>query len=179
MTEFRNSTALILAAARFSAERHRNQRRKDADATPYINHPLSVAALLAEHGIADSEILAAALLHDTVEDTDTSFEELEVTFGARVTAIVAEVTDDKALPKSERKRLQIEHAPHKSPDARLVKIADKTSNLTDIVNSAPGWPLERKQEYFDWAKSVVDPMRGINAELEAAFDAIFAQRPTK
>ena len=96
-----------------------------------------------------------------------------------VTAIVAEVTDDKALPKAERKRLQVEHAPHKSPDARLVKIADKTSNLTDIVNSAPGWPLERKQEYFDWAKSVVDPMRGINAELEAAFDAIYAKRPAE
>ncbi|QLC22327.1 bifunctional (p)ppGpp synthetase/guanosine-3',5'-bis(diphosphate) 3'-pyrophosphohydrolase [Parasphingopyxis sp. CP4] len=179
MTEYPNSPALLLEAARFSAERHRNQRRKDADATPYINHPLSVAALLAEHGVVDGEVLAAALLHDTVEDTETSFEELEIKFGARVTAIVAEVTDDKALPKAERKRLQVAHAPHKSPDARLVKIADKTSNLTDIVHSAPGWPLERKQDYFDWAKDVVDLMRGINAELEAAFDAIYAKRPTE
>ena len=138
-----------------------------------------MAALLAEHGVADGEILAAALLHDTVEDTETSFEELEIRFGARVTAIVAEVTDDKALPKAERKQLQVEDEPHKSPDARWVKIADKTSNLTDIVHSAPGWPLERKQDYFDWAKDVVDLMRGINAELEAAFDAIYAQRPTE
>lgn len=177
MTEFSHSAALLLEAARFAADRHRHQRRKDGDSTPYINHPLDVAALLAKHGTADDEILAAALLHDTVEDTETSLDELEERFGARVSAIVAEVTDDKSLEKAERKRLQIEHAPHKSPDARLVKIADKTSNLTDIVNSPPDWPVARKQDYFDWAKQVVDPMRGINDGLEAAFDAIYAQRP--
>lgn len=169
--------ALLLEAAHFAADRHRDQRRKDSGATPYINHPLAVAALLAENGVADIEVLAAALLHDTVEDTETSIEEIRKRFGESIAGIVAEVTDDKSLPKDERKRLQVAHAPHKSPGARLVKIADKTCNLRDIAASPPDWPVERKREYFDWAAAVVGEMRGANTSLEAAFDAAHAQRP--
>ncbi|MGP1351919.1 MAG: HD domain-containing protein [Parasphingopyxis sp.] len=172
-----NPLHLLLDAAQYAADRHRDQRRKDAEATPYINHPLDVAALLARHGIDDTEILAAAILHDTVEDTETSIEELEQRFGGRIAGIVGEVTDDKSLEKAERKRLQVEHAPHKSREAKLVKIADKTSNLHDIAAAPPDWPVERKRNYFDWGKQVVDGMRGVHAELEAAFDAAYANKP--
>ncbi|WP_299324093.1 HD domain-containing protein [Parasphingopyxis sp.] len=172
-----NPLHLLLDAAQFAADRHRDQRRKGADATPYINHPLDVAALLARHGVDDIEILTAAVLHDTVEDTETSIEEIEARFGVRVAGIVSEVTDDKSLEKAERKRLQVEHAPHKSREAKLVKIADKTSNLHDIVAAPPDWPVERKRDYFDWAERVVAGLRGQHEGLDAAFDAALAQRP--
>src|ERR1700739_117540 len=115
----------VLSAATFAAERHRGQRRKGKDASPYINHPLALASLLAERGERDPKVLMAALLHDTVEDTATSFEDIEHCFGSEVADIVREVTDDKTLPKAERKRLQIEHAARLSRRAKLVKLADK------------------------------------------------------
>lgn len=169
---------LILEAAAFAAHKHRDHRRKDADASPYINHPLALADILArEGGVDDAEVIAAALLHDTVEDTDTTIEELEARFGKRVAGIVAEVTDDKSLDKDVRKQLQVEKAASKSRDAKLVKFADKIANLRDMVASPPaGWPAERKAEYFAWAGRVVDNMRGTNAALEAAFDAVYARR---
>jgi len=170
--------ARILSAATFAAERHRDQRRKGKDASPYINHPLALASLLAERGERDAPLLMAALLHDTVEDTATSFEDLERAFGREVADIVREVTDDKALPQAERKRLQIEHAAQLSRRAKLVKLADKICNLHDIVVSPPtDWSAQRKREYFDWAKAVVDPMRGVHRELEALFDREYARKP--
>jgi GTP diphosphokinase / guanosine-3',5'-bis(diphosphate) 3'-diphosphatase len=169
----------ILQAARFAAERHSTQRRKDAAQSPYINHPLTLAAILAEAGIEDSDVLIAALLHDTVEDTETTLDEVSTQFGARVAGIVGEVTDDKSLPKAERKRLQVEHAPHKSTGAKLVKIADKISNLRDIAASPPAdWGDERRIAYFDWAASVVAGLRGVNPGLEALFDEAYAARDT-
>lgn len=167
---------LVLDAATFAADKHRRQRRKDAEATPYINHPLSLATILArEGGIADAEVIAAALLHDTVEDTETTPAELEARFGANVAGMVAEVTDDKSLPKLERKRLQVARAAHKSPGARLVKLADKIANLRDIAASPPvDWDAARKAEYVRWASDVVAGMRGTNAALEAAFDEAVA-----
>ena len=168
----------ILTAATFAAERHRDQRRKGKDASPYINHPLALASLLAERGERDAPLLMAALLHDTVEDTATSFEDLERAFGREVAEIVREVTDDKSLPKAERKRLQIEHAAQLSRRAKLVKLADKICNLHDIVVSPPtDWSAQRKREYFDWAKAVVDPMRGVHPQLEALFDREYARKP--
>ena len=168
----------ILRAASFAAERHRDQRRKGKEASPYINHPLALASLLAGCGERDPALLMAALLHDTVEDTATTCGELERAFGAEVAAIVAEVTDDKAKPRDERKRLQIEHAAHLSRRAKLVKLADKICNLRDMTSSPPaGWSLERRREYFDWAKAVVDAMRGAHPELEARFDAEYARKP--
>jgi guanosine-3',5'-bis(diphosphate) 3'-pyrophosphohydrolase len=167
----------LIGAIAFAADRHRNQRRKDAQASPYINHPIALANLLAnEGGIDDERVLLAAVLHDTVEDTDTSLAELAERFGDEVAQIVAEVTDDKSLPKAERKRLQIEHAAHISHPAQLVKLADKICNLRDIASMPPSdWTEERKREYFEWAKRVVDALRGAHAGLEARFDDAYEQ----
>lgn len=166
---------LLLDAAHFAAVRHRTQRRKGADASPYINHPLEVAALLAECGVDDAAVLAAALLHDTVEDTETTPDELAARFGARIAGLVAEVTDDKRLPKAERKRLQIVHAPQLSAGARLVKLADKICNVRDVTHHPPDWPHARRREYLAWAAAVVDGCRGSHAELETRFDAALAE----
>jgi GTP diphosphokinase / guanosine-3',5'-bis(diphosphate) 3'-diphosphatase len=168
----------VLRAAAFAAEKHRKQRRKDVEASPYINHPIQLAYILVQADIEDPVVLAAALLHDTVEDTQTTLDELEIVFGYEIARIVAECTDDKTLDKLERKQAQIDHAAKLSPRAKLVKIADKISNVSDIDGAPPaGWSLERKREYFDWAKNVVDRMRGTNAALEARFDAEYAKRP--
>ncbi|MFL6728193.1 MAG: HD domain-containing protein [Sphingomicrobium sp.] len=168
--------ALVLKAAQFAAEKHRMQRRKDVDASPYINHPLALANILVSEGhVDDPDVLAAALLHDTVEDTGTTTEELEHEFGRRIAEIVAEVTDDKSLPKEERKRLQVAKAAQKSDAAKLVKLADKISNLRDIASSPPAdWSQHRRVEYFHWAKQVVDALRGANPRLEAVFDRAYA-----
>jgi len=170
---------LLMKALSFAADKHRKQFRKGSEPIPYINHPIAVAELIVRTGkIRDGEIIAAALLHDTVEDTETTFEELEAEFGPAIAKLVAEVTDNKKLPKEERKRLQVEHASSLSPRARIIKLADKTCNLRDVVQDPPaGWELERKQEYFDWGKSVVDKIGGTNAELEQAFADAFAARP--
>lgn len=171
------STGLIIKAAAFAADRHRDQKRKDAESSPYINHPIAVANVLAnEGGVTDPLILCAALLHDTVEDTETTAEELKEKFGRKIAAIVAEVTDDKSLEKQVRKELQVEHAPHISDEAKLVKLADKICNLRDILASPPAdWSADRKREYFDWAARVVEGLRGIHPELEAVFDELYAR----
>jgi guanosine-3',5'-bis(diphosphate) 3'-pyrophosphohydrolase len=173
-----NPTGLILKAAQFAADRHRNQRRKDAEASPYINHPISLANVLANEGdISDPIVLCGALLHDTIEDTDTTAAELIEQFGEEIANVVLEVTDDKSLDKATRKKLQIEHAKHASDRAKLVKLADKICNLRDIASAPPAdWSAERKAEYFDWAKSVIDGVRGVHPVLEALFDAAYAAR---
>ncbi len=175
----RSGLELILHALEFAAHKHRDQRRKDVHASPYINHPIALANILVnEADIHDSEVICAALLHDTIEDTETTAEELEAEFGAVIRDIVLEVTDDQLLPKVDRKRLQVEHAAHASPKAKLVKLADKISNLRDIAASPPAsWSLARQQEYFEWAKAVIDGVRGANAKLEAAFDDAWARKP--
>jgi guanosine-3',5'-bis(diphosphate) 3'-pyrophosphohydrolase len=174
----KSELALLLKALAFAAHKHRDQRRKDHEASPYINHPIALADVLVnEGGVSDVEVLCAALLHDTVEDTATTPEELVDTFGARVARIVAEVTDDKALNKADRKRLQVENAARLSPEAKLVKLADKICNLRDVAERPPaGWDLARRREYFDWAKRVVDGLRGSHPRLEAAFDVAYGMR---
>ena len=173
-----NLTILISATA-FAADRHRNQRRKGVEAVPYINHPIALTHVLAaEGGIEDVHVLAAALLHDTIEDTGTTAEELLEAFGETIAGLVLEVTDDKKLSKVERKQLQVAHAPHLSPGAKLVKLADKICNLRDIRRTPPrDWSLERRREYFEWARDVVEGLRGAHRRLEAIFDAEYAQRP--
>jgi len=170
---------IILSALAFAAEKHRDQRRKNAEASPYINHPIALANMLANEGhVDDSVVICAALLHDTIEDTETTPEELRAAFGDEIAGIVREVTDDKLLSKQDRKRLQIEHAGSLSDKAKLVKLADKISNLRDMAQQPPAeWDLSRKQEYFDWAKAVVDGLRGTSASLEAAFDKAYAMKP--
>jgi guanosine-3',5'-bis(diphosphate) 3'-pyrophosphohydrolase len=171
--------APLLDALAFAAWKHRNQRRKDVEASPYINHPIALARVLAvEGGVTDEKTLIAAILHDTVEDTETTPEELRLRFGRKVAAAVAEVTDDKTLAKPRRKQLQIDHAPHLTKRAKLVKLADKICNLRDVATSPPrGWPLRRQRAYFDWAKRVVDGLRGTHPRLEALFDEAYRARP--
>lgn len=167
----------LLRAINFAAQKHRHQRRKGAEQVPYINHPIAVAELLWRvGGIRDEVTLLAAILHDTVEDTDTTPEELAQLFGPEVRDVVMEATDDKSLPKAERKRLQIVNAPHKSVRARAVKIADKISNLRDIVNTPPrSWSAERIRAYVLWSAEVVAGLRGAHPALEAAYDEAFSE----
>ena len=174
-----DDVARLIKAADFAAFKHRGQRRKDAEASPYINHPLSLARVLKlEAGVGDVDVLVAAILHDTVEDTETTVEELAREFGPAVAAIVAEVTDDEHLSKPERKRLQVERAPHISHPAKLVKLADKICNLRDVIDAPPAhWPLERRRAYFEWAKEVIDGLRGAHPGLEHLFDDAYRLKP--
>jgi (p)ppGpp synthase/HD superfamily hydrolase len=166
--------ANLLRAIRFAAEKHKCQRRKGAGALPYINHPIEVAEVLAVcGGVRELVDLQAAVLHDTIEDTATTADELEAQFGAEVRRLVEEVTDDKSLPKAERKRLQVEHAPALSARAKQLKLADKICNIRDLSQNGPeGWSLERCREYLAWAEMVVAGCRGVNAPLEAYFDQV-------
>ena len=159
-------------AADYAARQHIAQRRKGERAEPYVNHLTEVTALLAEATDgSDVVLLMGGLLHDTLEDTDATYEDLVQRFGREVASLVAEVTDDKSLPKEERKRLQIEKTPAKSRRAKLLKLADKTSNLRGLVASPPtGWSAERLRDYVVWAHDVVRSCRGLNPRLEAAFD---------
>lgn len=161
-----NQLARLLDAAHFAADRHRDCRRKDVDATPYINHPLRVAQILAEAGVSDVEVLMAGLLHDTVEDTGTTPSELHDRFGQGVATLVAEVTDDKTLDKQVRKDLQVSTAPKKSDRAKLIKIADKISNLEDLVARPPDWSRKRIEQYRHWARRVIEGCQGVNEQLE-------------
>ena len=166
-----SNNQLILKATHFAAQKHRDQRRKDEELSPYINHPISVARAISEIGdIEDPEVLAAALLHDTLEDTETTPEELIDNFGERVCRLVQEVTDDKSLPKLEQKQLQIEHAKELSEGAALIKLGDKISNVTDIINTPPtDWDNERRLDYFEWAERVINNCPRVNAPLEEYF----------
>lgn len=170
-----NVFKLLTKCINFAAVKHKNQRRKDKEQTPYINHPIGVGYILTnEAGITDPVVIQAAFLHDTVEDTNTTFEELKETFGNDVADVVAEVTDDKTLDKMERKRLQIENVKSSSPHAKLVKLADKLYNLRDLDQTIPvGWTPERAREYFEWAEKVVAGLRGTNQPMEDALDKLF------
>ena len=173
-------SADVVAVARaldFAARKHAGQRRKGKAAEPYVNHLAEVARLVAEATEGkDAVAVVAALLHDTIEDTGTTREELEREFGGEVAALVAEVTDDKALPKAERKRLQVVSAPGKSARAKTIKLADKTSNLRSITASPPiGWDWQRQRDYFEWARQVAQGCRGVNPTLERWFDEASAE----
>lgn len=168
----------VAHALDFAARKHAGQRRKGEAKEPYINHLAEVARLVAEATDGtDTDLVVAALLHDSIEDQGVSADELAREFGREVADIVLECTDDKTLEKAERKRLQAETAPHKSDRARMLKIADKTSNLRSILASPPAhWDLERKRAYFEWAAGVVAGCRGLNSRLEQMFDAEYARR---
>lgn len=181
MSDFmsRNELVLLMDVLSFAAEKHRFQKRKDVEASPYINHPIALASILCnEAGITDTDVICGALLHDTVEDTETTPEELESRFGKMIRDIVMDVTDDKTLSKSERKQRQIEHAAQISSKAKLVKMADKIANVRDIIHYPPdGWDDLRKREYFDWAKAVVDQVSNEHAGMSDLFDQAYAERP--
>lgn len=172
-----NELLMLASAYDYAARMHAGQRRKGVAAEPYINHPCEVAGLLARAtGAADPVLIAAGVLHDTIEDTPATRGDLNELFGGEVAALVMEVTDDKSLAKEERKRLQIAHAASISPRARLLKIADKTSNLWSLADSPPdGWPRERRDEYLAWSEAVVANCRGGNEWLDNEFDAAVAR----
>lgn len=175
LPEMGDLTGLLLRTILFAAQKHRTQRRKDIQASAYINHPIQVAELLWRlGGIRNPDVIQAAVLHDTLEDTDASMEELTREFGQVIAGIVLEVTDDKSKPKPIRKQLQVEHAPFLSTEAKLVKLADKLCNIRDVVEDPPAdWPITRRKEYLDWGKAVVDGLRGVHPGLEQAFDEIY------
>ena len=172
-----DNNELIAKALRFSTEKHKNQTRQDEDRTPYIVHPIAVKHILSEMGgVEDVEILAAALLHDTLEDTPTTREELIENFGQRVCSLVEEVSDDKTLPKQTRKDLQIEHAPQLSEGAVLIKLGDKISNVTDIAHTPPtNWNRSRCLEYLNWAEEVILNCPKVNTAIENHFAAVIAK----
>ncbi len=166
-----NEFDLVVKALSFATEKHRHQRRKNAEQTPYIEHPVAVMRVLWDAGVRDAIVLAGGLLHDTLEDTDATVEDLDRAFGREVAEVVRYCTDDKSLPKAERKRLTIQHAGSAPRRAKLVKLADRIANCADLTASPPaGWTPERVGQYFDWSRQVVEPMRGVDARLEAAFD---------
>ena len=171
-----SETQRLLVATAFAAEKHRSQTRKDADKTPYINHPIKVALTLMEIGNErDPDLLVAAILHDTIEDTETHPDEILEKFGTRVLDIVLEVTDDKTLTKEERKRLQVSHASKKSLLARKLKLADKICNVDDIINRPPtNWTVERKLQYLKWAEDVLAGLRGVNSGMEAKLEELIS-----
>lgn len=172
-------TGLIIRAAQFSAWKHRHQRRKSQAAEPYINHPLDLAHVLWFEGkVHDPTVIAAALLHDTIEDTQTTFGELQGEFGNTVASLVMEVTDEPSVHWRLRKRLQISRAKGATWGAKQIKLADKICNLRDMVASTPkGWSIDRVRNYFDWSKEVIDQIRRTNPLLERKFDNIYLRRP--
>jgi guanosine-3',5'-bis(diphosphate) 3'-pyrophosphohydrolase len=173
--------AKILDAAIFAAEKHQGDVRKNKQRSPYITHPLLVAQAIVQIGeIQKTDILAAAILHDTIEDTDTTRGEIKERFGEDILSIVLEVTDDKALPKMVRKRLQVAHAAELSYEAKIVKLGDKLINCSDILKDPPDyWPLKRRQDYIQWGADVIFRIRGTNPQLEEAFDQVMARAERK
>lgn len=167
-----NDLTLFFKALSFSADKHRHQRRKDEKASPYINHPIEVANMLWTVGnVRDIPTLVAAILHDTLEDTDTTPQEIRDLFGKDILELVLEVSDDKNLPKPERKQKQITHSPLLSEQAKQLKLADKICNVHDMAFAPPdSWPLERRIDYLRWAGAVIDGLRGVNPTLEKYFD---------
>jgi (p)ppGpp synthase/HD superfamily hydrolase len=173
-----DSARRILCAAKFAAEKHAGQRRKGHAGEPYINHLIEVADLIAR-GIdqPDTNLVMAGLLHDTIEDTQVTAQDLEQRFGKDVAGLVLEATDDKTLPKETRKALQIQTAPQKSTRVQVLKLADKISNVRSLISSPPAeWSRERKRQYGEWAAQVVagftSPNPSLLAEFEKAYDEL-------
>lgn len=165
--------AEICSGINFAAEKHRLQTRKNKEKTPYISHPIGVAYNLMQVGeVRDSSIIIGALLHDTIEDTQTTFEEIEAKFGAPVANLVKEVTDDKSLAQEARKRLQVINAAHKSPGAAQIKLADNLCNLNDLFKNPPAdWSQARIDRYYEWSRSVVDRLPKANGNLHKAVES--------
>lgn len=168
-------TMIVIKAAVYSAEKHKYQRRKGFNQVPYINHPLKVCELLLENGETDVNLLAAALLHDVVEDTDATKDEISELFNQEISSLVMEVTDDKDLPYTIRKELQVKSASSLSTKAKLLKISDKICNIRDILNYPLDWSPERKLAYLEWANQVVKGCRGTNAQLDSLFDRVMKE----
>ncbi|MBZ0187356.1 MAG: HD domain-containing protein [Candidatus Obscuribacterales bacterium] len=169
--------ALLFDALSYASEMHSKQRRKNKEASPYINHPIDVGRILVTIGkVNDTNILAAAILHDTIEDTAASHESIQERFGEDIACLVMECTDYKSLPKAKRKQLQIDHAAQKSERAKLIKLADKISNVSNIGESPPqDWSHERISEYLDWTEKVVAGLKGTNRDLDLLYQKVLSE----
>ncbi len=175
---------LLISAMKIASRQHKNQRRKDEEKSPYINHPINVVDILWKvGGVRDAEVLIAALLHDTLEDTieqgtveETNLkDEIAGEFGIRVLSLVENVTDDKSLDKAVRKQIQVDHARNLPDGAKLIKLADKISNIQDVAANPPSWwDTSRKLKYLHWAEQVVAGLRRVNPALEKKFDEALA-----
>jgi guanosine-3',5'-bis(diphosphate) 3'-pyrophosphohydrolase len=162
----------IARAYTFAAEKHTHQVRKGEAREPYINHPCDVAYNVARIRPDDVNLICAAVLHDTIEDTDTEYEDILQLFGEDVANLVAEVTDNKALPKAERKQAQVDSAPHKSDRAKILKLCDKASNLGAMAMSPPAnWDENRRKEYLGWGLKVAAGLKGVDSLADKHFDA--------
>ena len=161
----------IFNALSFASQKHKRDRRKNKHGTPYINHPIEVVRLLVEvGGIYDADTICAAFLHDTLEDTDTTQIELEENFGAVVTGIVVELTKDSSISSKMNKQKQIETFPFKSTEAKLIKLCDIISNITDVIYDPPvNWFRKRRLEYLDTSEKLVNGIAGTNENLEKLF----------
>jgi len=167
---------ILLDAVIFAAHKHQGQVRKDQSRSPYVTHPLAVARAIWEIGqVKDQTLLIAAVLHDTIEDTETSKDEIRKRFGEEVLSIVIEVTDEKSQEKMIRKQQQVTHAATLSHSAKILKLADKLCNCQDILYSPPdNWTMKRRQDYIQWAADVIAQMRDTNPGLETALDQVFS-----
>lgn len=165
----------IIKAINYAADKHRQQLRKGIHATPYINHPIKVMHELTVHNIENTQVLIAAVLHDILEDTSTTPDELKGIFGVDITNIVVELSDNKLLNAKKRKELQVQNASNLSDEAKVIRIADKICNLTDIVYFPPEWKIDRKIKYYHWAKSVVDQCANVHNELYETFYRVYKQ----
>jgi len=169
-------SARLLEAIYFAAEQHRDHRRKGQTAAPYINHPILVATQLARAGFGgDEELLIAAVLHDVIEDTETTPAELAHKFGETVTGVVLEVSDDKSLPEQERKLLAVSTIAAKSRRAQLLKLSDLIANISDVIHQPPNWNAGRKHRYFDWAENVLRQLAGVHPPLETRLTQLLAE----
>lgn len=175
-TKKHTNLQLLLKAVDFAAYKHRNQRRKNDKKSPYIEHPIHVAYTLSQCDILDVNVLCGSLLHDTVEDTDTTLNDIETIFGKKIVTIVNDVTDDKSLSKIERKRLQIEHTQGSGIlyESKLVKLGDKFSNLSSLSSSPPvTWSSDEIQGYALWCYRVCLNLRNINSMMDKLLGTIF------
>lgn len=163
-------------ACYFAANAHKRQKRKDATGTPYINHPIDVANILADAGITDPDILCAAVLHDTIEDTYVTYDLIKEQFGEKVANIVKECSDDKSYPKEIRKQMQLKHSTNASVEAKLVKAGDKLSNIGDLDSNPPAnWTQDEIQGYITWCYAVCLEIKGHNQIVDQRLSDIFTK----
>ncbi|MFZ9848658.1 MAG: HD domain-containing protein [Flavobacteriales bacterium] len=162
---------LLFKALNYSAEQHKAQRRKGMESVPYINHPIKVTNIITQFiPDASDDLICAAILHDVVEDTDATIDDIKNKFGDAIASIVQEVTDDKSISKAESRRKQIENAPKLSYNAKIIRVCDKISNVRDICGeNIPDWDYKTKIEYLNWAEQVVYALDKFHEELQFAF----------
>lgn len=168
---------IVLEAVGFAAEGHNGQLRENPEKTPYIIHPIRVTEhLMTIANVHERDILVAALLHDTVEDTKITFADIQKSFGTTAEGYVRELTDNMSLPQEERMKLQIETAPKKSLAAAQIKLADKYDNLKSLQSNPPAtWDQKKIDEYFLSAKKVTSSLPAANVPLKKAVDDVISQ----